>query len=223
MRQSSDRRSFFASAASLVGLAVAGGALKPSLLDAAERTTMPSGPWDLSWLNELRGKHKQVFSIGGDLKGHQPLHVVVNWLDAHQEVFGLSHPDVNAVVGIANSFPINASDALWAKYELGRLWEINDPDTGTWARRNVYMDAMPGLPGKVVGVRPLQARGAIFWQCNNALNGVTRRLAREFGGSVDTIRAELLAGLNPGVKLVPAHTMLLGLAQEHGCTYEQLG
>ena len=38
-----------------------------------------------------------------------------------------------------------------------------------------------------------------------------------------TIRAELLAGLNPCVKLVPAHTMLLGLAQEHGCTYEQIG
>ena len=34
---------------------------------------------------------------------------------------------------------------------------------------------------------------------------------------------ELIAGLNPGVKLVPAHTMALGLAQEHGCTYEQIG
>jgi hypothetical protein len=222
MRQSSDRRSFVASVASLVGLAAVGEGLDPAMLDAAEPAATPSGPWDLSWLNELRGKHKQVFSIG-DLKGHQPLHVVVNWLDAHQEVFGLSHPKVNAVVGIATSFPINASDALWAKYELGRLWELNDPDTGTWARRNVYLDAMPARPGKVVGVRPLQARGAIFWQCNNALDVVARRLAREFGGSVEAIRAELLAGLNPGVKLVPAHTMLLGLAQEHGCTYEQIG
>jgi hypothetical protein len=148
----------------------------------------------------------------------------VNWLDAHQEVFGLSYPNVNAVVGIAMSFPINAGDALWAKYELGRLWEINDPDTGTWARRNVFLDAIPGMPaGKVVGVRPLQARGTIFWQCNNALNNVSRRLAREFGGTFEAIRPELLAGLNPGVKLVPAHTMLLGLAQEHGCSYEQIG
>ena len=222
MRLSSDRRSFVASVASLVGLAVAGEGLNPSAL-AAESTATPSGPWDLSWLDELRGKHKQVFSIG-ELKGHQPLAVVVNWLDAHQEVFGLSYPNVNAVVGIAMSFPINAGDALWAKYELGRLWEINDPDTGTWARRNVFLEAMPGMaPGKVVGVRPLQARGAIFWQCNNALNGVTRRLAREFGGTAEAMRLELLAGLNPGVKLVPAHTMLLGLAQERGCTYEQLG
>jgi hypothetical protein len=36
------------------------------------------------------------------------------------------------------------------------------------------------------------------------------------------VRAELIAGFNPGVRLIPAHTMLLGLAQERGCTYEQL-
>jgi hypothetical protein len=29
--------------------------------------------------------------------------------------------------------------------------------------------------------------------------------------------------VDPGVKLVPAHTMALGLAQEHACTYEQIG
>jgi hypothetical protein len=31
---------------------------------------------------------------------------------------------------------------------------------------------------------------------------------------------ELVRGLNPGVRLVPANTMLVGLAQEHGCAYE---
>jgi len=36
------------------------------------------------------------------------------------------------------------------------------------------------------------------------------------------VRAELIAGFNPGVRLVPAHTMALGLAQEHGCTDERL-
>ena len=32
----------------------------------------------------------------------------------------------------------------------------------------------------------------------------------------------LKAGLNPGVILVPAHTMLIGLCQEHGCAYQSL-
>lgn len=206
------RRSFLTALASVSGVALT----RPAF------AVPTSDTWDLSWLDQLKGRHKQVFAIG-PLKDHLPLLVVVNYLDAHREVFGLAYPDINAVVGIARQgFPINAQDAIWAKYELGRRWDLKDPATGEWARRNIYFDAMPAPPGKVVGVKPLQARGAIFWQCNNALNGIVRDFAADTGQPAAALRAELIAGLNPGVRLVPAHTMLLGLAQEHGCTYEQL-
>ncbi len=36
------------------------------------------------------------------------------------------------------------------------------------------------------------------------------------------MRAALIGGLNPGVVLVPAHTMATGLIQERGFTYEKL-
>jgi hypothetical protein len=206
------RRSFLTALASLTGVALSRPAFALPVSDT----------WDLSWLDDLKGRHKQVFAVG-TLKDRVPLLVVVNYLDAHREVFHLAYPDINAVVGIARQgFPINFSDALWAKYELGRRWDLKDPSTGELAKRNIYFDAMPAPPGKVVGVKPLQARGAIFWQCNNALNTVVRELAADLGRPAEPIRAELLAGMNPGVKLVPAHTMALGLAQEHGCTYEQL-
>ena len=206
------RRSFLTALASFSGVAWA----RPAFAVPTPDT------WDLSWLDQLKGRHKQVFAIG-PLKDHVPLLVVVNYLDAHREVFGLAHPDINAVVGIARQgFPINAQDVVWAKYDLGRRWDLKDPTTGEWARGNIYFDAMPAPPGKVVGVKPLQARGAIFWQCNNALNSIVRDFAADTGQPADVVRAELIAGLNPGVRLVPAHTMLLGLAQEHGCTYEQL-
>ncbi len=206
------RRSFLTALASLSGVALTRPALALPVSDT----------WDLSWLDQLKGRHKQVFAIGS-LHDRLPLHVVVNYLDAHREVFGLSYPDINTVVGIARQgFPINMQDALWAKYELGRRWELKDPATGEWARRNIYYDAMPAPPGKVVGVKPLQARGSIFWQCNNALNTIVRELAADLGQPAEPLRAELIAGFNPGVRLVPAHTMALGLAQEHGCTYEQM-
>jgi hypothetical protein len=206
------RRSFLTALASLSGVAL-----------ARNSYALPaSDTWDFSWLDRLKGRHKQVFAIGM-LHDRLPLHVVVNYLDAHLEVFGLAYPDINTVVGIARqAFPINAQDALWAKYELGRRWELKDPATGEWARRNIYFDAMPAPPGKIVGVKPLQSRGTIFWQCNNALNSIVRELAADTGQPVDALRAELVAGVNPGVRLVPAHTMALGLAQERGCTYEQM-
>ncbi len=220
-----DRRTFIAALPSLAGLATlgAGSTLAIAASAAGEPAARRNSEWDLSFLDTLHGRHKQVFSFGS-LKGHTPLHVVTNYLDAHLEVFRLRYPDVNTVVGInGGAFPINANDALWVKYELGRRWEIKDPATDEWARRNVFLDPMPAPPGKVVGVRALMARGTIFWQCNNSLTGVVAMLVRDLGRPAEEIRDELLAGLNPGVHLVPAHTMALGLCQERGCTYEQIG
>ena len=48
------------------------------------------------------------------------------------------------------------------------------------------------------------------------------RIAGAVKRPADEIYAELKPGLNAGVKLIPAHTMLVGLAQEHGCAYESL-
>ncbi|MGQ0641512.1 MAG: hypothetical protein ACT4P6_12230 [Gemmatimonadaceae bacterium] len=53
------------------------------------------------------------------------------------------------------------------------------------------------------------------------LNRVVDELSRETKQPFDAVRAELVAG-PLRVKLIPAHTMLLGLAQEHECTYEKL-
>src|SRR6185503_113162 len=126
------RRSFLTALASLTGVALSRPAFALPVSDT----------WDLSWLDDLKGRHKQVFAVG-TLKDRVPLLVVVNYLDAHREVFHLAYPDINAVVGIARQgFPINFSDALWAKYELGRRWDLKDPSTGELAKRNIYFDAM---------------------------------------------------------------------------------
>ena len=116
-----------------------------------------------------------------------------------------------------------AADVSGEKYELGARWQINDHFTGKPATRNIFIEPPAGASDvmREVAVRALQSRGAIFWQCNNALNKVVDELSRDTKQSFDAVRAELIAGLLPGVKLIPAHTMLIGLAQEHGCTYEK--
>ena len=218
------RRSFV----SLLGALSATAAVRPtdafatSLPATADPSSGPE-PWDLSWLDTLRGRHRQVFDCGPFQADLPPLRVVANWLDAHRSVYRLEHPKVNAVVAIAGSaFPINASDALWAKYPIGEQWKLNDPATGEPSRRNLYADPPADSPLARMSVKALQARGAIFWQCNNALLAVADRLARATGQEPGPTYAELRAGLNPGVRLVPAHTMLIGLVQERKCAYEKL-
>ena len=205
----SSRRNFLATAAALAGTA-----MLPRLADAQSQTP---ASWDLSWLDHLNGKHKQVFDVESI---DAPLRPVRNWLDAHRDVLGDQAPDLSAIVGIAGkAFPINASDELYKKYPIGEKWKVEDPETKKPALRNIYLEG-----GKVPEntVRALQARGVIFWQCNNALKGIAKDLAEMLKLPEADVYAELKAGLNPGVILVPAHTMFIGLAQEKGCAYEKL-
>lgn len=217
-----NRRSFLSSIGAISGLALFSNTEKLEAMPS--RIASASSSWDLTWLDALNGKHKQLFDYGkADISEESHLVVVRNWLNAHRDVYNLQYPQVNTIVGIAHqAYPLNASDRLWQAYPIGELWKIKDPATNTWAKRNVYDD--PGKPGRSgpINISALVARGTVFWQCNNAFGGVVSDLAQAVGKSEDVVRADLTAGMMPGVHLVPAHTMLVGLAQEHGFTYEAM-
>lgn len=207
------RRSFLSALGALAGSAVVPGSF--------EAQSAPQGAgWDMSWLDRLTGKHRQVFDFTNPLM----LQVPRNWLDAHELVYGLKHPDVSAVVGIGGpSFPVNARDAMYQKYPIGTEWKITDPTTGKPAMRNIFLDGLGTPDDRENSVRALQRRGVIFWQCNNALKRVAAQIATAMNRPQPEVYADLRAsGLNPGVILVPAHTMLIGLCQEHGCAYEKI-
>lgn len=216
------RRSFLAAVATAAGAT----ALTP-LFSGTEGRLMaaevPNAPWDLSWLDKLEGKHRQVFEVGKkieDIPG--PLHVVGNYLDVWRDVYHLEFPQIDTVVSIAGSgFPINVNDAIWAKYKVGEKWQIPDDAGKTSATHNVFLES-PASDTKRASVKGLQARGTIFTQCNIALGHIAKEFALASHEAVDSVYAELVAGLNPGVRLVPANTMLIGLAQEHGCAYESV-
>jgi len=78
------------------------------------------------------------------------------------------------------------------------------------------------MDDSTLGVKALQARGTIFWQCNIALNSIAQQLATARQLPLAEVRADLLAGLNPGVRVVPSHVMALGLVQERGLTYVKI-
>ena len=211
MKQTS-RRTFITAVAALTGASIV-----PGMINAKQGTE--STTWDLSWLDKLSGKHKQVFDLG-DMEA---LRVIGNWLDAYQEVFQMPYSELNAIVGISGkAFPINASDELYRKFPIGEHWKVKDPETQQPAMRNIFLDGGKTPADQKKTVRALQARGAIFWQCNKALHRLSKELAENVKRPEAEVYEEMKAGLNPGVILIPAHAMLLGLAQEKGCTYEVL-
>jgi hypothetical protein len=212
MSERSSRRSFVTSLASVAGVAALGGR------DSAAQTTPPSaGPFDMAWLEQMKGKHKQLYDLGSfDLAAdNRPLRFCRNFLDTFRDVYKLEHPQINSAVGISGpAFAMNASDRLWEKYKLGERSKIIDPMTKQPSIRNIFLD-----DGSDISIKAIQARGTIFWQCNVALGNVAQQLAAQFKTPVAEVRADLIAGLLPGVKLMPSHVMALALAQERGFTY----
>lgn len=207
------RRSFLSALASFGGFTAAHLSAEQPV---GQAPAGPDGEWDLAWLDQLKGQHKQVYDLGSlDLATDpRPLRFVRNFLDTFRDVYHLESPNINTAVGISGqAFPMNASDPLWQKYGLGERSKIVDPATKRPAVRNIFLD------GNDVSVKALQARGTVFWQCNIALGGVAQQLADAMHMRVAEVRADLIAGLNPGVRLVPSHVMALALVQERGFTY----
>ena len=207
------RRSFISAVASLAGVAAAQSSAAQGVAQTPNR---PQGGWDLSWLDQLKGAHKQLYDLGShDLASDpRPLRFARNFLDTFRDVYRLEFPDINTAVGISGpAFPMNASDKLWAKYRLGERSKIVDPMTKQPAVRNIFLE------GPDISVKAMQARGTVFWQCNVALGVVAQQLASATQMPVEEVRADLVAGLNSGVRLMPSHVMALALAQEHGFTY----
>lgn len=210
-----NRRSFMSVLTSLAGLT----ALHVTGATAAAQAPAGAQRWDLSWIDGLKGKHKQVFDMADSDPASEPppLRLPRNYLDGFRDVYTQSFPDIQTVVGISGrAFNVNASDRLWEKYALGERSKIIDPVTGKPSIRNLYLD------DPTLGVKALQARGTIFWQCSIALNGLAQQLATARKLPLAEVRADLVAGLNPGVTLVPSHVMALGLVQERGATYVKI-
>src|SRR4051812_18502953 len=210
------RRSFVTAVASLAGLAVPAASSAQATTGSRAASPVAARGFDLGWLDQMKGQHKQLYDLGShSLAGDpRPLRFGRNFLDTFRDIYQLQFPAINTAVGISGpAFPMNASDRLWVKYKLGERGRIVDPRTNQPAVRNIFLE--DGDPS----IRAMQARGTVFWQCNVALGVVAQELADAFHLAFDEVRTDLIAGLNPGVRLMPSHVMALALAQEHGFTY----
>src|SRR5262249_31703651 len=121
------RRSFITVLSSLAGMT----AFTTGRAEAAGQA--PAAPaWDLKWVDDLKGQHKQVFDMADSDRASQPppLRLPRNYLDAFRDVYKVEFPQVRIVIGISgHAFPVNASDRLWEKYALGESRKIVDPVT----------------------------------------------------------------------------------------------
>ena len=222
-----DRRAFLGRSALAAAALAAPAALHAAVTAPAATKAAPSRD---AWLDRLRGRHRMVFDMPRPTAG-VPMYHVRNYLDSYRAAYGLSHPDVDAVVGLyAMTVPLALTDAVWQKYGFGAATGVVDAETGKPAERNVFWKPRPGAENLPIGGGPLpipndtavtelQKRGATYIVCNNALNFWAGVLAGPAGKPAAAVREELDAHLIPGVVVVPAMVIAFERAQARGVSY----
>ena len=216
MDSSTHRRGFLGTlaAAAAAGLA----SFTPLRLSAAPRGEPVRG-MDAAfeaWLNRITGKHKMVFDAPEPNSGMPVIWPRV-WLNGNNENYGTTDADNSAVVILRHAaIPFAMHDALWAKYKFGEMFGIKEGEAP--ATRNNFAKPLP-LPLPGTGVEQLLAKGALFGVCNVAMTIYSGAAAQKMGLDPAAVKAEWVAGLIPGVQVVPSGVLAVARAQEKGCGY----
>jgi intracellular sulfur oxidation DsrE/DsrF family protein len=172
------------------------------------------------WFKKVKGKHRIIYDAP---EPHEGFPIIWSWA-YYQTNNQTGSPDteLTAVVVLRhNGIPIAMEDRLWEKYKFGEMFKINDNNTKAASVRNPYYDPQGAdfpLPG-IDGVKKLQARGAMFCVCDLALSVYSGFVAKSMNQNPEDVKKDWIAGLLPGVQVVPSGVWAVGRAQEKGCGY----
>lgn len=181
------------------------------------------------WFAQIKGKHKIVFDCTEPLDGPMPF--------AWAKVFLLTNEATgtpskeNSVVMILRheAIPYAFNSDIWAKYNFGEVFKANDPKTKSPSTRNPFWKPavgdfqVPGIGNVEVGINELQDVGVMFCVCNMAMTVYSAVIAEQMKLNAADVMKEWMAGLLPGVQVVPSGVWAVGRAQEHGCAYCKAG
>ena len=177
-----------------------------------------------AWFNQIKGKHRIVFDVpegNGIFPFAWPrIFLVTNGAT------GTPEKDCNAVVILRhNGIGYAMQDELWAKYKFGEVFHLPDPATNQPSTRNPFWKPkegaynIPGFGVVPIGINELQASGVMFCVCDAALTVYSAVVAQGAGLNAADVKKEWVAGLLPGIQIVPSGVWAVGRAQEHGCAY----
>lgn len=172
-----------------------------------------------AWLGKIKGSHKQVFDTpmpnGGMTFAWSRVFLMTN------AQFGAAENDVTAVIVLRHdAIPYGMDHNLWTKYKLGENFHIEDAATKAPALRNPQYQPKPGeQPLPDMGIEHLTQSGVLIGICDIALSVYSAKLAKNFNMDAADIKKDWVAGLVPGVQIVPSGVLAVNRAQEKGCTY----
>ena len=175
------------------------------------------------WMKKITGKHRIVYDVTEP--HHQFPFAWPRVFLLTNEATGTPPGDCSVVVVLRhNAIPFAMDDHLWEKYKFGEMFHVTDPDTNTPASKNAFWKPAPGtfkFPGigpVSIGINELQESGVQFVVCDAAMTVYSAAVAGNDGDAA-AVKKEWVAGVLPGIHVVPSGVWAVGRAQEKGCAY----
>ncbi|CAN5567290.1 hypothetical protein BH23BAC1_BH23BAC1_32850 [soil metagenome] len=167
-----------------------------------------------------KAKHKIVYDAPEPHDGFPFIWSWVYYLTNNKT--GSQDKDVTAMVVLRhNAIPFAMEDRLWAKYNFGEVFQIKDNTTKASAKRNVFYTPKEGdypMPG-IDGIKALQDRGAFFCVCDMAFTVYSSMISQKMNLKPEEVKEDWVAGVLPGMQIVPSGVWAIGRAQENGYGY----
>jgi hypothetical protein len=162
----------------------------------------------------MNGKHRAVFDAPEAINGFG-----VIWPKIYILTTEGTYPGEKAtpmVILRHSALPLALQDNLWAKYKLGEQFSINVNNVA--ATKNPYA-TITGLPVPGLGVVELMKAGVLIGACDVAMQVYSSAAAQKMNMDPAKVKEEWIAGMIPGVQLVPSGVMAVARAQELGAQY----
>jgi len=185
----------------------------------------PPSTWDDSWFGKLTAKHKAVFD-SPQIEGGSVLLNAAYYISAVRDALGAGENDVQTVIVLRHGAVVMfLNDAMWSKYELGKLRNVKAEGTDKWATKNPFAGAVTTRPAAGTADHPQEtlnwfaSRGHIVLGCDLATRGLSATLARQVDAEPRKVYEELKANTVGGVILQPTGVYACLRAQEAGCAF----
>lgn len=176
------------------------------------------------WFDQIKGKHRIVFDVTQP-HGVYPFAWPRVFLLTNEKT-GTAAKDCSVVVVLRHdAIPYAMKSELWTKYNFGEVFKAEDPATKKPSTRNPFWQPgkgdfkVPGIGEIAIGINELQASGVLFCVCDAALTVYSAAVAGGMNLNAADVKKDWVAGLLPGIQVVPSGVWALGRAQKHGCGY----
>jgi hypothetical protein len=170
-----------------------------------------------AWIKRIKGKYRQVFDSPFPDHG-LPYAWSRAFIMTNMQV-GVPESEITSVLILRHdSIPLAMTHDLWPKYNFSEVFGIKGEGDKPFTRNPFYQPEAP-LPLPGMAAEELLRDNVLIGVCDLALTFYSKGVAEKMNMQPEDVKKDWVAGVIPGIQIVPSGVMAINRAQLAGCTY----